>query len=600
MARVGMHVLGLLYTPFCLFASSGVRWPDNIRLLMSSPRTKSRRPGRGPFLRWILVAMSFAAVLAGVFWERRERTKSIARQPGAFLTEKVADAALFPTYGKSASCRSCHQREYELWERSHHALAERAIDARSDAAAFEPDHRIQHGSQISEARSHHGKLELLTKDIDGEQKSFVAERVIGVAPLRQFLVPAKGGRLQVTELAYDPNQAGWFDVYGTEDRRPGEWGHWTGRGMTWNAMCAACHNTRLRKNYRENRDDYATSMAEMGVGCEACHGPMAAHNAWQAKHPRQTGDPNASRISREAMFSVCGSCHSRRLELTGDFRPGDNFFDHYALAIPDETDIFYADGQIRDEDYEYTSFLSSRMAAAGVRCIDCHEPHSGKTRLEGNALCLSCHAAPVTPAPKIDPQTHSHHKFGERGGNCVDCHMPQTVYMQRHGRHDHGFTIPDPLLTRQIGVPNACARCHADRGADWALAAVEKWYGSRMERPTRARAQIISRARTGESSAAGDLMDLARNENNSLWRAVAVGLLKHGSTHPKATAVLLSRAEDAHPVVRTASVHALEPLAQTASPPVLAGLRSRLQDPVRAVRVAAAWALHSTVETNSV
>ena len=178
--------------------------------------------------------------------------------------------------------------------------------------------------------------------------------------------------------------------------------------------------------------------------------------------------------------------------------------------------------------------------------------------------------------------------------------MPQTVYMQRHGRHDHGFTIPDPLLTRQIGVPNACARCHADRGTDWALAAVEKWYGSRMERPARARARSISRARTVESSAAGDLMDLARNETNSLWRAVALGLLKHWSADPKATAVLLSRVEDAHPLVRTASVRALEPLAQTATPPVLAGLRSRLQDPVRAVRVTAAWALHSTVETNSV
>ena len=37
------------------------------------------------------------------------------------------------------------------------------------------------------------------------------------------------------------------------------------------------------------------------------------------------------------------------------------------LTIPDQTETFYADGQIRDEDYEYTSFLSSKMYAAGVR-----------------------------------------------------------------------------------------------------------------------------------------------------------------------------------------------------------------------------------------
>src|SRR5437867_2804453 len=111
------------------------------------------------------------------------------------------------------------------------------------------------------------------------------------------------------------------------------------------------------------------------------HGPMAEHNTWQTKHPNQSGDPMLRRINREQMFFVCGSCHSRRAELTGDFHPGENFFDHYALTIPDETDLFYPDGQVRDEDYEFTSFLGSRMRAAGVRCIDCHEPHSARTRV---------------------------------------------------------------------------------------------------------------------------------------------------------------------------------------------------------------------------
>src|ERR1700720_1335734 len=155
-------------------------------------------------------------------------------------------------------------------------------------------------------------------------------------------------------------------------------------------MWAACHNTRVRKNYQEGTDTYATSMAEMGVGCEACHGPLASHNAWQAQHPREPGDPTVRRVTREEMFSVCGSCHARRAELTGDFRPGENFFDHYSPTIPDETETFYADGQIRDEDYEFTSFLGSKMHDAGGRCLDCHEPHSLKTRLPGNALCLSC------------------------------------------------------------------------------------------------------------------------------------------------------------------------------------------------------------------
>ena len=54
--------------------------------------------------------------------------------------------------------------------------------------------------------------------------------------------------------------------------------------------------------------------------------------------------------------------------------------------------------------------------------------------------------------------------------------MPQTTYMQRHPRRDHGFTIPDPLLTQELGVPNACNRCHEDQTTDWAIEATERWY----------------------------------------------------------------------------------------------------------------------------
>ena len=373
----------------------------------------------------------------------------------------------------------------------------------------------------------------------------------------------------------------------------------TGRGMTWNAMCAACHNTRLRKHYQESTDSYSTRMAEMSVGCEACHGPMADHNAWQAKHPKQKGDPTVHRQDRDQMLSVCGSCHSRRAELTGDFVPGQSYFDHYALTIPDDTDLFYPDGQVRDEDYEFTAFLGSRMRAAGVRCVDCHEPHSGKTRLPGNSLCLTCHAAPVPPAPRIDPASHTHHQAGDRGDNCVDCHMPQTVYMQRHQRHDHGFTIPDPLLTKQLGIPNACVRCHSDQTTDWLITAAERWYGTRMERSTRARAQVIARARSGVTNSAPDLLRLLRIETNSLWRAASANLLRHWAGDPKVTAALLSSAGDPDPLVRSMSVRALEPLAQSGGQPVQLALRSRLDDPIRSVRIDAAWALHAGLDTNS-
>jgi hypothetical protein len=383
-----------------------------------------RRDQRIPIGKYVLVGALFVGVFAagvGLVLLSGHREQPSTRRPVGFeATGTNADASLFVAYGTSGSCQSCHQEAYQNWVRSHHALAERKLDAALDQAAFDPPWHISHGSQNSEARFVNGRFQLVAQGWHGTNEPFDIARVLGVAPLRQFLIPAAGGRFQASELCFDPSHPGWFNVYGEEDRRPGEWGHWTGRGMNWNNMCATCHNTRLRKNYNEPTDSYSTAMAEMGVGCEACHGPMAAHNAWQAKHPNQTGDPAVRKITRDQMFSVCGQCHARRAELTGEFRPGDAFSDHHQLSIPDETELFYPDGQIHDEDYELTAFLGSKMHLAGVRCVDCHEPHTGKTRVAGNLLCMTCHGALTNSAPKIDLVTHSRHPVGSRGDFCTD------------------------------------------------------------------------------------------------------------------------------------------------------------------------------------
>ncbi|MBI2926189.1 MAG: tetratricopeptide repeat protein [Verrucomicrobia bacterium] len=587
-----------------------------------------QRPSR---LAWAgLVAL--VGLLAFVGWwltNGKPRAQKMSDEGmTATSSAQPADTVLFAAYAGSDSCRDCHKEAYERWKNSNHALAERAVDATLDRSAFDPPRTFKHGSQSSEARIAGERLEIVTTGLGGERKVFPVERVIGVHPLRQFLIAAPGGRYQVTELATDPVRGDWFDVFGEEDRQPGEWGHWTGRGMNWNTMCAACHNTRVLKSYEPATDTFNTHMAERGVGCEACHGPMAEHVTWQRKlgsSRREEAhsdlksqisnlksqnqillsspapkDPTIRRLDKDQMLTVCGSCHARRAELTSDFKPGDHFFDHFLLTIPDETDVFYPDGQVREEDYEFTSFLGSRMHAAGVRCGDCHEPHSAKLSLKGNDLCLRCHSPPLQPAPKIEPVAHSHHAADSTGNRCVECHMPTTVYMQRHARHDHGFTIPDPLLTKQHGIPNACNRCHADRSVDWAIEAAEKWYGARMARPSRARAQVIAQARDGNRATVEQLVKLAREEKISLWRAVATGFLRHWPQEPTVVRALAERAADPDPLVRSLAARALDPLAALPDEPVQSTLRRLREDPVRAVRIEAAWAARAKLDTNSV
>lgn len=515
--------------------------------------------------------------------------------PAKFALEPEAKA--FAQYAGPESCRGCHAAAFEKWKGSHHALAERKIDPQLDHNVFEPPREIKTGTQVSEARTEDGKFQLITAGLKSPREILTPDRVIGVDPLRQFLVPTEHGHWQTAELAWDPHKQEWFDVYGNEDRQPGEWGHWTGRGMMWNQMCASCHNTRVRKNYEPATDAYHTAMAGMTVDCEACHGPMRAHVDWRKKYPAQK-DPTPLKLTPEQMLDTCGTCHARRSELTGDFVPGEKFFDHFVLAIPDESDLFFPDGQVHEEDYEFTSFLGSRMQAAGVRCVDCHDPHTGKNILEGNALCLRCHGPPLTTAPKISDPEHSFHKAGTPGSRCVDCHMPETTYMQRHARRDHGFTIPDPLLTREYDIPNACNRCHADKPADWALEFCDKWYGEKMKRPTRARAQWVAQARAGAAGAHTNLLRILGEEKSPLWRAVAANLLRNSTREPAVTAALTKALHDPSELVRAMAVRALGDTVQPAEPASAASLTPLLADPFRNVRIDAAWALRRDLDTN--
>ena len=552
-------------------------------------------------LAWTIVAAAIVVVAAGawLFWPERNYTPVLKPKPPPpklFVMEE--EKAVFGTYAGSATCKACHAVEFDKWIKSNHGMAERVPRDDMDRAAFDPPRSFTHGTQTTEVRKTGDAFEVVTLGFGFKRDAYPVRRVIGNDPLRQFLVEGQNGRLHTLEACFDPHKGDWFNVYGNEDRKPGEWGHWTGRGMVWNQMCASCHNTRVRKNYDAPTDTYHTTMAEMTVSCESCHGGMKSHVDWQEKY-KGTGqkDPTPVKFTRDQVIDTCAPCHARRGELTGDFKPGDLFADHYSLTIVDNTDIYYPDGQIRDEDYEFGSFHSSRMFHAGVRCVDCHDPHAAKPMLPGNTLCMKCHTAGGFPnAPVIVQDAHTFHKADSTGSQCVNCHMPQTVYMQRHSRHDHGFTIPDPLLTKQFGIPNACNRCHQDKDADWALAAVEKTHGDKMNRRTRTRAQTFAKAKQGDASARDELLAILDSDEIPHWKSSAILLLERWINEPMVSNAVAPFLEHADPLVRASAARVIEgtPVA------VRDALKSLLDDPVRSVRTAAAWTLREHLDLESV
>src|ERR1041384_573749 len=136
-----------------------------------------------------------------------------------------AEAKVFAGYAGSASCHECHPQAFEKWQNSHHGLAERKIAPQLDRVAFEPKREIKSGTQTSEARAEGDQLQLITAGLKSPRETFTPGRVIGVDPLRQFLIPAGRGHWQTAELTWDPRKSEWINVLGNEDRQHGDWPH---------------------------------------------------------------------------------------------------------------------------------------------------------------------------------------------------------------------------------------------------------------------------------------------------------------------------------------------------------------------------------------
>ena len=551
-------------------------------------------PRRGAALAIVVGTLAlFGGIVAGC--HRAENSIAVAATP-----------APGGPPGISADCRRCHEAIFQSWSDSHHARAHRPVDAAIDAEAFTASPAFSLHGVDYRLGWQDGHPTFSEQRPGAAPERFTADFVLGYTPLRQFVVPVGNGRYQLTELAFDPARKDWFNVFADERRQPGEWGHWSGRGMNWNSMCAHCHFTGFHKNYDAQTDRYASSWREHGVGCAQCHSDLPANHAILKRdgaEPARGGSAVAAAALPAAMTPAqlsairqrqqesCAPCHARNELLSGEVKPGGRYTDNYRLTLPTDPAQFYPDGQMRDEVFNYTSLLTSRMGGkAGVTCLDCHDPHSGHTRLpaENNALCLQCHAAPGRQgAIAIEPLAHSHHAAGSTGNQCVSCHMPMTTYMQRDPRHDHGFLKPDPLLTKELGIPNACARCHTDQTVDWAIARTDEWYGAKMESRQRERTRAVAAAQAGAPDGATMLLAQLAGEEVPAWRATLLSLARSYGSEPRVLDAARRALTDADPLVRSTAVQLLGAVDSER-----AALTPLLRDPARLVRLDAAW-LHS-------
>lgn len=496
-------------------------------------------------------------------------------------------------------CVQCHQREAEQWQTSDHARAMELATPKTVLGNFQ-DGSCEACGVRSRFFREGDQFMVETAGREGKIEKFAIKYTFGVDPLQQYLVEFPNGRLQPLPLAWHTTGKRWIHLYQQENFHSSEWLYWTNQGMSWNLMCADCHSTNLQKNYDVATDTYHTTWTDMEVSCEACHGPGSIHLAiTERSRPfvdRRYGTGLAPLKSKVSQFQVdtCGKCHARRQALTKNFRAGDDFLHHYLPEMLD-TPSYHPDGQILEENYEYSSFQLSLMCQKGVRCTDCHDPHTSRLRAQGNALCNRCHV----PA-KFDVPSHHFHKSESTGAQCMNCHMPATTYMVVDPRRDHSFRIPRPELTLAIGTPNACNGCHKEKDAAWARDQLARWRERKTPDLRQNFAWAIAEGRRGNPEARSDLAKLANNtELPWLLRASSLSLLGNLSS-PSSIRISKKLLDDSHPMVRMSAVRNLDqglplpllkgddPRLEVVDVPLAKTAARLLRDEHRMVRIAAA------------
>jgi predicted CXXCH cytochrome family protein len=534
-----------------------------------------------------------------------------------------ADSAA-ATFVGSEACAGCHRAEAELWRSSHHHLAMQHAADTSVLGDFNGASFDYYGVRSRFFRQD-GKYLVETDGPDGKLATFEVRYTFGIDPLQQYLVEFPDGRVQALSLAWDsrPKEQGgqrWLHLSPDEEIKHDDILHWTRLNQNWNFMCAECHSTGVRKNYDAASDRFATTWAEIDVGCEACHGQGSRHVAWargrQGWWPfAKDEDPaagllvrfderhdirwsidsttgNPARNFRPALVrkevETCGLCHARRAEFSEDWIPGRSLSDTHLVAQLTRG-LYQADGQMQDEVYNYGSFKQSKMFAAGVTCGDCHEPHAAKLRLPGDGVCLQCHSA-----DKYAAVTHHNHEGIDPPLACASCHMPTRTYMVVDRRHDHSLRVPRPDLSAKVGTPNACNDCHADKPAEWAASAIERWYGP-SRKGFQTYAEAFHAAWADQANAATLLAAVAGDRNASAFaRASALSAL---GSHISPSNINLARVglADPDPLVRIGALHMLENGPANQLWPLVSPL---LSDSSRGVRVRAA-ALLAALPTSS-
>ena len=479
---------------------------------------------------WLAVGLALGATLWLALGRRGRRGQALALGlplVGAFAAGLAApgpapagppDApiqVLTDGYVSSDTCASCHPQEHASWAGSFHRTMTQAATPASTRADFDGVEVAIWGQRFALSRRGDELWVDMPDPLDPARRFDREGRAAGAAARRVerrvalvtgshhyqvFWVPQpvpgqpEGRALTNLSIVYLIEEDRWIPREAAFLSPPE-----IGQGHApWSMTCLRCHVTRGRPGRAIDTD-----FAELGIACEACHGPAEAHVERYRDPLRRywahlVGDRSPAiaepgGLDHRRSSEVCAHCHSLLAITDGDefmahgtaFRPGEDLRAAYPSLLGEGMDAgeraerLWADGEVRVTGREYVAMSASRCFGEGeLGCLSCHSMHGAepddqlRPGMRGDAACTGCHAAASYAAP-----AHTHHAAGSSGAECQSCHMPYSTYGLLKAVRSHRIGSPRVTDELRSGRPNACNLCHLDRPLGWAAEQLAGWYG---------------------------------------------------------------------------------------------------------------------------
>lgn len=468
-------------------------------------------------------------------------------RPGA---ESLPKMGRVPEYAGSSNCRDCHKDQHASWHRSYHRTMTQLPVREAVKADFSGVTLTNAGvrfTMLERSNQFWVRMERPLEAVPGgadPSAEFPIGLVTGSHHMQVFWIGNEEANCQIGfPFTWLIPERRWVPRNATFIRPP----HAPHRPETWNQVCARCHSTAPQPNLDRGARRWSTEVEELGISCEACHGPGERHAALERELAKQQPRPKVElthiiqpeKLSPVRASQICGYCHSMKWwegaqswpvrEFT--YRPGDDLEATTPIIRPKEierqpwlknvlaknpdlfADFFWPDGMVRVSGRDYNGLIESPCYKGGkFSCLSCHSMHEsepasqlGRERNDQRA-CLQCHSKFGT---ERELSAHTHHKSGSPGSDCYNCHMPHTSYGVLKAIRSHQISSPRVEVQRSSGRPNACNLCHLDKTLAWTAEALSKWHGHPKPALTEHENRVADSVRLGLSGDAGQRVLLA-------------------------------------------------------------------------------------------